>query len=349
MSRIDEAREMLARIEKAWDDGEKAALLTITQVQGSAYRLPGAKMMMSERGYMLGTLSGGCLEPDLFGWAEKALAEGKPRLVNYDLSENELWSLGIGCKGTMEIAIIPIHSDDPFWRSVRDAASQDRNISLAIELPAGVRVVFDEDRPVAGDTDQLPGEVEQQLIARVQSRTRAEIATVGDRRFYIDTMRPNERLIICGAGHDAEPVAKLAADCGFRVTVLDPRKEFNGPKRFPAAEHLVIEPEHADPGALSENWWLIMNHMQMRDEAALRLALQARPKYVGVLGPLSRTREMLEHIDADMESGPIHAPVGLDIGGETIEEVAVSIVAELLAVRAARPGQPLHGREKIHV
>ncbi|MBX6394649.1 MAG: XdhC family protein [Alicyclobacillaceae bacterium] len=348
MSRIDEAREMFARIEQAWSDGERTALLTITQVKGSAYRLPGAKMMMTEKGKMLGTLSGGCLESDLYGWAEKAMEEGQPRLVHYDLSESELWSLGIGCKGTMEIAIFPVTSDDPFWKSVREAVAEDRVISLAIELPAGTRVVFDGTTPIAGNVDHLPESVIQQLTDRVWSRTKAEVAVVDGRRFYIDTMRPSERLIICGAGHDTVPVAALASKCGFRVVVLDPRKEFNGPGRFPTAEHLVIEPDHADPAQLTDSWWLIMNHQQMRDEAALRLALQARPKYVGVLGPLSRTLEMLEHIGADLNSGPIRAPVGLNVGAETIDEVAVSIVSELLAVRSGRSGESLHGKEKIH-
>ncbi|ATY85893.1 xanthine dehydrogenase [Kyrpidia spormannii] len=348
MSRIDEAREMFARIEQAWSDGERTALLTITQVKGSAYRLPGAKMMMTEKGKMLGTLSGGCLESDLYGWAEKAIEEGKPRLVHYDLSESELWSLGIGCKGTMEVAIFPVHSSDPFWQSVREAVAQDRVISLAIELPTGVRVAFEGTNPIAGDRDALPEVVAQQLMQRVWSRTRAEVAVVDGRRFYVDTMRPSERLIICGAGHDAVPVAALAAKCGFRVTVLDPRKEFNGTGRFPAAEHLVVEPDQADPAQLSASWWVIMNHLQLRDEAALRLALQAHPKFVGVLGPVSRTQEMLSNIGADFDSGPIHAPIGLDIGAETIDEVAVSIVSELLAVRSGRLGESLHGREKIH-
>ncbi len=348
MSRIDEARQMFARIEQAWAEGEQTVLLTITQVEGSAYRLPGAKMMMTEKAKMLGTLSGGCLESDLYGWAEKVIAEGQPRVVYYDLSENEMWSLGIGCKGKMEVAIFPIRDEDPFWKSVREAIAEDKAISLAIELPTGARVVFDGETPIAGDIDQLPKSVVQQLTSRIWSRTRAEVATVDGRRFYIDTMRPNERLIVCGAGHDAVPVAALAAKCGFRVTVLDPRKEFNGEKRFPTAEHLVVEPDQADPAELKDSWWLIMNHLQVRDEASLRLALQAEPKFIGVLGPLSRTREMLDNIGANMESGPIHAPIGLDVGAETIDEVAVSIVAELLAARAGRTGGPLHGRQKIH-
>ncbi|KPV44574.1 XdhC family protein [Alicyclobacillus ferrooxydans] len=348
MSRIDEARKVFARIEQAWNDSEQAAMLTITQVKGSAYRLPGAKMMMTNAGKMLGTLSGGCLESDLYGWAEKALEDGQPRLVNYDLSENELWSLGIGCKGTLEVLIQPIQAADPFWSAVRTAIAKDTAVSLAIELPNGARVLFDGNSPIAGEGSDLPAEVVRQLVDRVNSRTRAEVVHVDGRRFYVDTMRPNEHLILCGAGHDAVPVAVLAEKCGFRVTVLDPRKDFNQSGRFPTAEHLIVEPSEANPDELGGNWWLIMNHLQTRDEAALNLALQSDAKFIGVLGPLSRTNEMLENIGKQIGSGPIHAPIGLDVGAETIDEVAVSIVSELLAERSARLAKPLHGRDKIH-
>ncbi|MDQ0190691.1 XdhC family protein [Alicyclobacillus cycloheptanicus] len=348
MSRIDEIRQLFSKMESSWHEGERTALLTITWVKGSAYRLPGAKMMMSEQGKMLGTLSGGCLESDLYGWAVQAMEEDQPRLVHYDLSENELWSLGIGCKGTMEVAIFPVHPDDPFWSAVRAAVQREQAVSVALELPTGRRVLFEDERPIAGEVETLPAAVIERLTAGIGSRTRAEVVEIDGHRFYVDTMRPNERLIVCGAGHDAVPVAALAAKAGFRVTVLDPRAEFNGDNRFPGAEHLVVEPEHADPAELTHSWWVIMNHLQLRDEHALRLALSAQPKWIGVLGPLSRTQEMLSNLGAAMEDGPIHAPVGLDIGAETIDEVAISIVAELLAARAQRNAQPLHGREKIH-
>lgn len=348
MSRIDEARKVFNRIEQAWEYNEQTVMLTITKVKGSAYRLPGAKMMMTNTGKMLGTLSGGCLESDLFGWAEKVMEEGEPRTVNYDLSENELWSLGIGCKGTLEVLIAPIQPEDMFWSSVRTAIKEDKSISLAIELPTGARVLFDGLTPVCGNGDDVPAQVVRRLVERIDSRTRAEVVQVDGRRFYVDTMRPSEHLILCGAGHDAVPVAALAEKCGFRVTVLDPRKDYNQSGRFPGAEHLIVEPGEANHKELADKWWLIMNHLQARDEAALKLALASDAKFIGVLGPLTRTREMLENIQADMASGPIHAPIGLDIGAETIDEVAVSIISELLAARSSHGAKPLHGQEKIH-
>ncbi|MDI3269127.1 MAG: XdhC family protein [Bacillota bacterium] len=348
MSHLDEAVQMLARIEEAWNQGEKAALLVVTQVKGSSYRLPGAKMMMAEKGHMLGSLSGGCLEGDLFVWAEGAMKEDRPRLVQYDLTETELWTLGIGCKGTMEVAIFPIAPEDSFWRTVKEALSRGRDLTLILELPQGARALLEGPELLASDGEDLPLPLRERLAQGYTTGTRAEIIEQAGRRFYVDTMRPSQRLIICGAGLDTVPVASLAARAHFRVAILDPRPEFNSRARFPHADHLVMEPEEGDPEALRDSWWLIMNHFQRRDEAALRLALASRPRYVGVLGPLSRTQEMLQAIGETLESGPIRAPVGLALGAETFDEVAVSIVAELLMERTGASGKPLHGQPKIH-
>jgi xanthine dehydrogenase accessory factor len=116
MSRMDEIRDMYIEIHRAHERGQRTALLIITKVQGSAYRQPGAKMMMIEDGQTLGTLSGGCLESDLFGWTEKAISTQTPITCKYDLSENDLWGLGIGCKGALEILILPVDPTDNFWR-----------------------------------------------------------------------------------------------------------------------------------------------------------------------------------------------------------------------------------------
>lgn len=320
----------------------------ITEVHGSAYRQPGAKMMMAEDGQMFGTLSGGCLESDLFEWSKEAIRQSTPLTKQYDLSENELWSLGIGCKGSLEVLIVPVEPDDSFWQTAMTMIQEERPISLILEIPAGVRVLLDENGNGWGDLAQIPDEVRRQALDRTYCRTRAEVVSHGHRRFVVDTMRPSERLIVAGAGHDAIPLVSVAAQVGFSVTVLDPRKDFNTGFRFPAATHLVVEPSEADPAALHNSWWVIMNHQQNRDEASLALALQSKPRLIGVLGPLSRTQEMLANIGANLASGPLRAPIGLDLGAETIEEVAVSIISELMMVRNGSSGSPLHGRTKIH-
>ncbi|NGQ95820.1 XdhC family protein [Brevibacillus sp. SYP-B805] len=348
MSRLQEARDVMHKMKQAWERNQKTTILMITEVRGSAYRQPGAKMMMAADGQMFGTLSGGCLESDLFEWSKEAIRQSTPLTKQYDLSENELWTLGIGCKGSLEILIVPVDQDDRFWQTAMTVIQEERPTTLILEIPTGVRVLLDENGNGWGDLAQLPNEVRQQALDRTFQRTRAEVMTHGNRRFVIDTMRPSERLIIAGAGHDAVPLVSVAAQVGFGVTVLDPRKDFNNPFRFPSASHLVVEPSAADPAALRDSWWIIMNHQQSRDEASLALALKSSPRFIGVLGPLSRTQEMLANIGADLSSGPLHAPIGLDLGAESIEEVAISIISELMMVRSGSSGLPLHGRTKIH-
>jgi xanthine dehydrogenase accessory factor len=348
MSRIQEARDVMQNMKQAWQRNQQTCLLMITEVRGSAYRQPGAKMMMAADGQRFGTLSGGCLENDLFEWSKEALRQNIPITRRYDLSENELWTLGIGCKGSLEILIVPVDPNDNFWQTALTVIQEDRPLSLILEIPTGVRVLLDQNGNGWGDLAQFPDEVRQHALDRTFQRTRAEVLSLGNRRFVIDSMRPSEHLIIAGAGHDAVPLVSVAAQVGFQVTVLDPRKDFNNGFRFPAASHLVVEPDAADPAALQDSWWVIMNHQQRRDEASLALALQSSPRFIGVLGPLSRTQEMLANIGANLSSGPLHAPIGLDVGAETIEEVAISIIAELMMVRSGSSGRPLHGRTKIH-
>ncbi|RFU65138.1 XdhC family protein [Peribacillus glennii] len=347
MSRLQEARDVVKQIKKAWDRKEKTALLMINQVRGSAYRQPGAKMMMATDGQMFGSLSGGCLENDLFEWAKEAIRENNPVTKHYDLSENEMWSLGIGCKGSLEIMIVPVNQDDLFWEHAMGLVQKNISLTMILEIPTGTRILLDQNRNGWGDLELLPESVYRHAYERTD-RTRAEVIVHGDRRFVIDTMKPSERLIISGAGHDAVPLASVAHNVGYDVTILDPRKDFNNPFRFPDVSHMVVEPGNADASSFSDSAWVIMNHQQSRDEAALELALRSNPRYIGVLGPLSRTQEMLDNIGATLSSGPIHAPVGLDLGAETIEEVAISILSELMMDRSGKSGRSLHGRTKIH-
>jgi len=348
VSRLQEFREVMKQIQTAWQAGRKTTLLMLMHVEGSAYRLPGSKIMMAEDGHIFGTISGGCLEGDLYGWAEKVMQTGKPHLQRYDLSESEVWSLGIGCKGSLEVGILPVSPEDSFWKLTDEALQQEESFALILEIVDGARVLLKRDGRVLGDVERLPEEVLEQARSRFGRQTRAEVVRVGTRRYYMDVVRPSERLVIAGAGLDARPVAELAARSGFSVTVLDPRAGFNTQEAFPCAQHLVQSPADVDSAQMQDSWWVIMNHHLERDQASLELALRSRPRFIGVLGPLSRTEEMLVQLGKTLTSGPIHAPIGLDLGAETMDEVALSIVSQLLAARSNRQAVPLHGKSKIH-
>ncbi|MBD3107434.1 XdhC family protein [Bacillus sp. AGMB 02131] len=343
MSRLHEFKELFQHITAAWGRGEQAVLVILTDVKGSAYRLPGTKMVMTSDGRMSGTISGGCLESDLFEWAKHVFSTKTMMIHQYDLSDNEIWSLGIGCKGNLRFLFLPILPCNQFWLHVQNLLFREQDFTLLIDLNTGKMSLIEENRTLYGD--EVPASVFTHAKLTASRQTRAEIF---EKHFYIDAVKRSERLIIAGAGRDAVPVADLARRAGFAVTILDARTYLNNKQSFPHAEHLVREPEDIESNQLIDSWWVIMNHHQMKDEASLKLAIESKPRYIGVLGPIYRTNEILANIGYSVNSGPIHSPIGLDIGAENSDEVAISIVSEIMSVRAGRVPRLLHGKVKIH-
>jgi xanthine dehydrogenase accessory factor len=338
-SSLMEARTVWSHVQQARERGAASVLAEIVAVEGSAYRRPGALMMMAQDGKMTGTISGGCLEGDLFMRAEPLFAGGRPLLVDYDLAEDEMWSLGIGCKGRIKVWVRPADPDGAEGKWIARALAHGG--VLAAELPEGKLVGW------------VPGEPwphDPVLAGRMQAAWDGAEATWAD-GVYVRAWRPADRLVLVGAGHDAEPVARLAQEAGFQVTVVDPRTAFNDDRRFPGCRHLVSEARDLDPEAhpdLFDAYWVVMNHHKERDTQALAAAFRFRPRFVGALGPWQRTAEILAGLGTAVDPERVNGPVGLDIGAETPFEVAVSIVAELMARRRGRSGGSLNRRAKLH-
>lgn len=343
---MNELKELFRHMEKAWEQQEKTVLVILTDVKGSAYRLPGSKMLMTSGGTMFGTISGGCLETDLYCWAEKVFETNKPYIHQYDLSDREIWSLGIGCKGDLQFLFLPVSPESQLWRIVQTYLYQEKEFSLVINMQTGSMAMIGEDDL---QNDGIPQNIIHVAKKIAKGQTRAQIVIEENNSYLIDTVKRSEQVIIAGAGQDAIPVANLAQSAGFTVTVIDSRTHFNNEQRFPHATHILKHFEDISREDFPNSWWIIMNHHQQKDEEALRLAIESKPKYIGVLGPVYRTKEMLEHIGYDLKSGPIFSPVGLDLGAETMGEVAISIISEMMSLRVARTPKSLHGKEKIHV
>jgi xanthine dehydrogenase accessory factor len=362
----------LAAAAEAWRaEGVPTALATVVAVRGSAYRRPGAKMLLGSDGRMQGSVSGGCLEPELLAVAERVLADGRDETATYDLSEDAMWGLGIGCGGEVRVHVAPLDPELPaVWRRVEDAAQ-----AWAVVQPlvghGALRIGPGEDGPAAG---AIEGVDVACAAARARGRlvgVQSGVETLADgREVFVDVMAPPPLLCVFGAGHDAMPVSALAQRVGMRVRVIDPRPAYATPERFPGAEVVRTDVRAAlgdadagadarldadalvPPGAYS----VVMHHHLERDRAALALLARSRARYVGALGPRSRTERLLgelaaQGVDLAALRAVLASPVGLDIGAEGPDAIAVSIVAELLAVRAGRGGGRLaaisgsvHGR-----
>lgn len=352
-----ETREVLDRLAELLEDGKGAALATVVGVRGSAYRREGAKMLVAEDGSSTGNVSGGCLEADVREVALRVLGSGAPELRSYCAGPDEVsaWDLGVGCDGQVDVLV----------ERTTDARSAERELldgdvpfascwELARPAP---RLVLTRSGVRGGlEGGALDGRVAALARSRLgEEESASAVHAVAGHDVFVDVFTPPPRLVIVSAGDDARPLARLAAEIGFRVVVVDRRPALLTPGRFPAARELVTaRPEElarrVAPGA--DTYAVVMTHNYVDDRAYLG-ALAATPvRYIGMLGPRQRTERIRSELarEGPVEEAPVHGPVGLDIGADGPEQVALSALAEILAVRSGRRPVPLRERTRpIHV
>ena len=361
MKHWQETSQIVGRVTELAAAGRRAALATVVRIDGSAYRRAGAKLLVEETGGTLGGVSGGCLEADVREIALTVMREGVPRLRHYETGSDDstVWGLGLGCNGSVDIFVQPVTSAD-----VVDMALHLRAL-LATDAPFSVstvvrgtpavlgRTLLAGNGPPVGSTgapglDREIARRAQALLVAGQSKlhdiesTGVQVESTG---VFTEVHVPPPRLVICGAGDDAIPLAAGASQIGFRVTVVDHRPAYLSPARFPDAERIDRRPADGLEGLMlgPHSYLVVMTHSFAHDRDWVGRLLRTEVPYVGLLGPRARRDELLEQIGAT-GTGRLFAPVGLDVGADGPEQVAVSIVAELLAVRAA--SAPRHLREK---
>lgn len=295
--------------------GGAAVLATTIAVEGHAYRKEGAAMVLRPEGESAGVLSPGCLEDDLRARVPTVLASGLPELVYYDMrpEEDPIWGEAIGCGGRITILLEPL-------------VGELRNLLLEAHglLEAGRGAVLE--RRLAGKR------IEYRLIRAVEERGADD--TAGE-LLYASAFRPVPRLVLFGAGHDVPPLCALAAKIGFRVVVADWRQGLLSADRFPAASELIAGTPEELANRLnvgSGDYVILCSHQLRRDREMLERMLPASPYYLGLMGSKKRVAVLFEGLK---RTPNVSAPVGLDIGADGPEEIAVSIAAELVARKAA--------------
>lgn len=331
---MSELTEILATIEAAAERGEPMALATIVATTGSTYRRAGARLFIPAEGDTVGNISGGCLEGDVARIGREVMASGTPRLASFDLTADDdaVWGYGLGCNGSFEIFVEPTAGAIETGRAFRHALARP---STCLVTPLS--------GPIAGSHSLR---TDGAAAAALRDGTPRIVEEGGARVFY-EPILPPLRLVVCGAGHDAIPLVRQAAELGWPVTVADVRRALLTHDRFSGATDFV----DADPDAAAEvigpderTAVVLMSHSYLRDIAYLRSFLSGPLAYLGVMGPRGRTEQMLGEIGEPGAIGRLHAPAGLDIGAEGPEEVARAIVAEILAVTRGREGGSLRDR-----
>ena len=354
---MSEIGDVLAAIESLSAKGERMALATIVAVRGSTYRRPGARLLVPEDGAPVGNLSGGCLEGDVADLARVVMEDGRARLAGWDLTaeDDAVWGLGLGCNGAIDVFVEPAEQAAQVAGALRAALDEERPISVVTILDSsrpgvdpGARLIVRPDGQTEGslgdaDVDAAAARAADALLREERSEVRSLADGV---RAFVEVLDPPIRLVVCGAGHDAIPLVRAASVLGWSVVVVDDRPAFLTTERFPGARSFVEleEPsETAEAAAVDQRTFaVVMTHHFLRDKGYARSLLGSPAPYVGMLGPAARTERLLaelrdEGLSIDEETrSRIHAPAGLDLGGEGPEEIAQAIIGEIVAVKRRR-------------
>jgi len=329
--------------------GRPLVLASVYDTAGSTYSKIGARMLIGDGGTFQGMLSGGCLEGDLAERAARVIEHDRPEQVTYDLGLNdeELWGLGVGCDGLMRIFLQPLlaaNAYEPF-ATMAGAFGRDSATVCATALRGGGA------GPAAGASlvtgggaasnfgfpDHWLAEIEARALDALRdgrsTTTTVEVAGASADVLF-GVLRPSPRVLVLGAGLDAQPVVRMCAELGWRVTVQDHRPAYVEKGDFSAAWKVVSVPAEQLPEALdldSFDGTIIMSHHLATDRVYLRLLARTRMRYIGLLGPRDRRRRLIQDLGAasDGLQDRLHGPAGLDIGGRGPASIALSIVAEM--------------------
>ncbi|WP_019949652.1 XdhC family protein [Hymenobacter aerophilus] len=360
----------LERLLHAYDQhraaGRACALASVVDVAGSAYRRPGARMLVTDEGQLTGAISGGCLEGDARRRARRTIRQGRPALVTYDSTDPDddlQFGAALGCQGIVQILLEPLDFHDlnnplELLRRWADAtahapavvATVFAGVGAADEVQVGQRLLL-ADGMVQGTLPATARFYQPLLtdaraaLAAGQPATRHYPAGSGTVRVSLEILRPPVRLTVYGAGNDVQPLVRLAAGLGWRVTVVDGRPAQVAANRFPEAYVVRVLPlEQVTRQPYDGSFALLMTHNYYYDLAVLRHLLpDATTPYIGLLGPRKKYERLLQDLVKDVPDAAgrlqsrLHSPIGLNLGAETPEEIALSIVAEIQAVLTGRP------------
>lgn len=370
---MKELDQILDIWEEAGQAGDSAILATIVKINGSSYRRCGARMIITSRGRKAGSISGGCLEGDILkkGWW---LTEGgRSAIRKYDSTSDEdaAFEFGLGCNGIVHVLLERLETKDVsplsllrLCRELRQPgviatviSSEESTISLGQRL-----LLYPDGSPHTDISERwLVEAVETDAKAcREEEKSKHLLyeAANGAIEIFFEVIQPPVRLLVFGAGDDAQPVVQLAKAMGWSVTVLDGRSHYARAERFPAADQVMVLRlddvlEHL--GLDEQTVAVVMTHSYSQDGAILKALLPAPLPYLGVLGPRRRTDLLVQEkgFDPNELGSNFHSPVGLDIGADAPEEVALAILSEIQAALNARAGGmlrnqpgPIHQRDE---
>ncbi|MBD2580450.1 XdhC/CoxI family protein [Oscillatoria sp. FACHB-1406] len=361
---MNELQAILKVFEECQQKKEDSYLATIVNTQGSTYRRPGARMLMTSTGQMVGAISGGCLENDVLEHTRQRMPSGRPIVVTYDTTADEdiIWGFGIGCNGVVQVLIERLaRSLNPlpfiqqcFNKRQRGVIATVFKVEGSVEIAIGARLMLASDGSISSDIEDP--NLWQTLVYEAKSALHAQQSNInqyqlpgGSIEVFIEVIHPPTPLIIFGAGSDAISIVQFAKALGWQVTVVDCRANEVTRDRFLMADRVILTRREMLDKQVSidlDTVAVVMTHNYFDDLEILKMLLPSSVKYIGILGAKQRTNEILQQIHHSKEQlDKLYFPVGLDIGAETPQEIAIAIIAEIQAVLSNRCGGMLKDRK----
>lgn len=340
-------KEILADLDRWVEAGEPVAMATLIAVRGSAPRQPGARLILTADGKMAGSVSGGCVENDVFERALGVLETGEPAMASYGIADELAFEVGLSCGGAIDV-IVERFEPDETWKLARAAAQAGTPVALVHAFePAsllGKSIAVTQDRAVGTIAPDDDADIAGRARALLAQGSSAVIEAGGGVRAFAEVFAPLPHLVIVGATHAAIALTRMAKEVGFKVTVADARSLFATPERFPEADRVIRAwPDEALAQVRLDtySYVVILSHDPKFDLPTLAIALKTDARYIGAMGSKTTHAERKETLRSmgftDSDLARIHAPIGLPIGAATPEEIALSVLAEVVQARRLKP------------
>lgn len=333
MTETSRSIDIIQTADRWLNEGRKVALATVVKTWGSSPRGVGAHLIVDDAGNFMGSVSGGCIEGSVISESEVVLSTGKPKLLEYGVSQERAWEVGLSCGGSIHIHLQAL-SGTPTWDALNRAIETKEPVVLVSHINSNKMLLFDAEGRSVGDlsvTTEL-----RELAQKVLKADRAQsLLTEDGEEFLLRPYNPSLRLLVVGGVHIAQTLLPMAELAGFSTTLIDPRKAFATTERFPGTILVHQWPDDAIKDLAPDKGTAIvtLTHDPKLDDPALINALKSNAFYIGALGS-RRTHEkrrtrLSKHFDeADLDR--IHGPVGLNLGGRAPQHIAVSIIAQMV-------------------
>jgi len=364
---MKELRQIIESYENSLLTNRKTALATVVKVDGSAYRRPGARMLVTEDGELTGAISGGCLEGDALRKAQSVIFQQKSMLVTYDTTDedDQKFGVGLGCNGIIQVLIEPINAGDqnnPI--ELLKKALSDRKSSFLITFfslkhsrseQIGTRLLY-KNGHYSGDLKTNDAKlnllVEKEISGSLEldSNLIKSYPEADNIYIFFERIKAPVHVLLFGAGNDTIPLAKMVNILGWELTLIDGRNNYATPERFPNASPIIVAPANEAIEKItcdSNTVALLMTHNFEYEVLVLSGLLQLQLPYIGILGPKKKSMKLLERLSSQglqVDESNIFGPMGLDLGAEGSEEIALAVVSEIKTVLSKK--SIMHLRDK---